>query len=175
MNPGSELRSEVHNHPAPRRRDSALSAARIGSSLLGVHAGCFPGNGRPTHTLWTETVVLRVLQSAKLDLLDGRRRLLDEMAALQGDDVEDIAPIIGGIDARITVLDSLWDSASSNLDDTHYSLGSFLERPRQTSALEIEESRSPCQDGQTGYQIVHAIFFSFSILCTGLICRCRKP
>jgi hypothetical protein len=119
-------------------------------------------------------VVLRVLHSAKLDLLDGRRRLLDEMAALQGDDGEDIAPIIGGIDARITILDSLWDSASSNLDDTHYSLVSFLERPRQTSALEMEESRPPCQDGQTGHQMVQATF-SFSMLCTGLIYRSRKP
>ena len=52
-------------------------------------------------------VVLRVLHSAKIDLLDERRRLLDDMASLRKQDAEDIAPIIGGIDARIEVLESL--------------------------------------------------------------------
>jgi hypothetical protein len=109
-------------------------------------------------------VALRVLHSTKLDLLDGRRRLLDEIAVLQGDDAEEIAPIIGGIDARIAILDSLWDSASSNLDGTHYSLVSFLERPRHSPPVAVEETPLPFQDEQTGRQMVRAVFFPYHIV-----------
>ena len=109
-------------------------------------------------------VVLRVLHSAKLDLLDGRRRLLDEIAPLQGDDVENIAPIIDGIDARITVLDRLWNSSSSDLDDTHCSLASILERPRQSPALAAEEIPLPSCDEQMGHQMETVTLITLIIL-----------
>ncbi|EUC42962.1 hypothetical protein COCMIDRAFT_28472 [Bipolaris oryzae ATCC 44560] len=109
-------------------------------------------------------VVLRVLHSTKLELLDGRRRLMDEMATLQGDDAEDIAPIIDGIDARIRVLDSLWDSASSNPDGTHYSLVSFLEQPLRQPLIAVEETPLPSQDEQIGRQVETATLIALILL-----------
>ncbi|KAF1838922.1 hypothetical protein BDW02DRAFT_626744 [Decorospora gaudefroyi] len=94
--------------------------------------------------------VLRVLHSTKLELLDGRRRLLDDMVTLQGDEVEDIAPILDGIDARIAILGSLWNSASSNFDDAHYSLVALLESPQQSPALAVEEVLLPSLHEQRG-------------------------
>ncbi|XP_014557279.1 hypothetical protein COCVIDRAFT_97476 [Bipolaris victoriae FI3] len=109
-------------------------------------------------------VVLRVLHSTKLELLDGRRRLMDEMAALQGDDAEDIAPIVDGIDARIKVLDSLWDSASSNPDGTHHSLVSFLEQPLHQPLIAVEEAPIPSQDEQIGRQVETATLIALILL-----------
>ncbi|USP78940.1 hypothetical protein yc1106_06214 [Curvularia clavata] len=97
-------------------------------------------------------VVLRVLYSAKLDLLDGRRRLRDELALLQGDDAEDIIRITDGIDARITVLESIWDNASSNPDGTHQWLVSLLERPLLSPSVTPEKSSISLQDGKTSRQ-----------------------
>ncbi|EMD70053.1 hypothetical protein COCSADRAFT_132540 [Bipolaris sorokiniana ND90Pr] len=109
-------------------------------------------------------VVLRVLHSTKLELLDGRRRLMDEMVALQGDDAEDIMPIIDGIDARIKVLDSLWDSASSNPDGTHYSLVSFLEQPLRQPLIAVEETTLSSQDEQIGHQVETATLIALILL-----------
>ena len=119
-------------------------------------------------------VVLRVLHSAKLDLLDGRRRLLDEIASSQADAAEDLAPIIDGIDARITILDSVWNSTSSNLDDTHYSLVSFLERSQQSSSRMSEEIPLPSEDEQPSHQMVKTYPFSVFDLCMKLISCSRK-
>ncbi|EMD86328.1 hypothetical protein COCC4DRAFT_135016 [Bipolaris maydis ATCC 48331] len=109
-------------------------------------------------------VVLRVLHSTKLELLDGRRRLMDDMAALQGDDSEDIAPIIDGIDARIKVLDSLWDSASSNPHGTHYSLVTFLEQPLRQPLVAVEETPLSSQDEQIGRQVETATLIALILL-----------
>jgi hypothetical protein len=114
-------------------------------------------------------VVLRVLHSAKLDLLEGRRHLLDDIASLQAEDAEDIAPIINGIDARIDILDSLWNSGSSILDDMHHSLVSFLEQPPQSPTLANERIDTLSEDEKMGKEVVGAIFaFRFSRI--GLIC-----
>lgn len=79
-------------------------------------------------------VVLRVLDSVKLDVLDGKRRLLDELENLKGSDEEDIEPILKGINARIAVLQSVWDSTTSNLEKDD-ALASVFEKSRNSSPV----------------------------------------
>lgn len=102
----------------------------------------------------SENVVIRVLHSAKLELLDGKRRLLNELSLLQGEDAEDIDPIIHGIDERIEVLNSIWDNTLSNLDGTHCLLVSFLEQPPQPTSVAPEEPAISPQEEQMGRQMV---------------------
>jgi hypothetical protein len=102
-------------------------------------------------------VVLRVLHSAKLDLLDGRRHLFDDIASLRSADKEDIAPIIDGIDARIEILDSLWNSGSSYLDGTHHSLVSFLEQPSDSTILTEEKINTLSDDEKMDKGVVGVV------------------
>jgi hypothetical protein len=118
-------------------------------------------------------VVLRVLHSAKLDLLDGRCHLLDDIASLQAGDAEDIAPIIDGIDARIEILDSLWNSGSSYLDDTHHSLVSFLEQPSHSPILTEEKIDTLSDDEKMSKGVVGAIP-AFLLTRIELTCQSRK-
>lgn len=72
-------------------------------------------------------IVLRVLHSLKLEILDARRHLLNDIKSVSGQEKLDISVILKGIDARINILESVWDSQSSSAEATHHSLVLFLE------------------------------------------------
>jgi hypothetical protein len=73
-------------------------------------------------------VVMRVLGSTRTDILKSKRRLLDEMEDWEQKKKDDIAPILKSIDARLAVLDSLWDplTTDSEVDDLLFAM---FERP----------------------------------------------
>lgn len=98
-------------------------------------------------------VILRVLYSAKLDLLLGRRRLLHELALLQGDDAEDIGQIINGINDRIAVLKGI-RGKTSNLDDIHHWLDSWLEQPPHSPSVAPGGPSVSSEDEQLSQKVV---------------------
>lgn len=91
-------------------------------------------------------VVLRVLDNVKLDVLDGKRHLLDDLEKLEGEDKDDITPIVKGIDARIRVLESMWDHTTSNLEKDDF-LASLFEKSSKSSAIIVEGKLRQLQDG----------------------------
>lgn len=91
-------------------------------------------------------VVLRVLDNVKLDVLDGKRHLLDELEELEAKDKEDITPIVKGIDARVRVLESMRDNTTSNLEKDDF-LASLFEKSSKSSAIIVEGQLRQLQDG----------------------------
>lgn len=89
--------------------------------------------------------MLLVLDNVKLDVLDGKRHLLDKLEELEGKDKEDITPIVKGIDARIQVLESMWDKTTSNLEKDDF-LASLFEKLSKSSAITVEEQLRQLQD-----------------------------
>lgn len=107
-------------------------------------------------------VVLRALDNVKLDILDGKRQLLDDLEELEVQDKENIKPIVQGIDLRLRVLESVWDKAISNLDkDT--SLASLFERPPKLSAVTIQEQSRQQNNGRTPPNV--RTIFRLSVYC----------
>jgi hypothetical protein len=90
-------------------------------------------------------VVLRVLDSVKLELLDERCHLLNELGRLSGDTREDVGPILKGIDAWIKLLESVWDGPTSNLYQKHFLLKAnvFQASTNVAVATAEEPSRGP--------------------------------
>lgn len=91
-------------------------------------------------------IVLRVLDNVKLDVLDGKRHLLDELEELEDKDKEDITPIVKGIDTRIRVLESIWDKITSNLEKDDF-VASLFEKSSKSSTVTVEEQLRQLQDG----------------------------
>jgi hypothetical protein len=61
-------------------------------------------------------VVIRVLESLKIDVLVARQHVLNELTALPDSEKESIQPILSGIDLRVSTLESLWDDGVSSLE-----------------------------------------------------------
>lgn len=122
-------------------------------------------------------VVLLVLDNVKLDVLDGKRHLLDELEELEGKDKEDITPIVKGIDARIRVLESMWDKTTSNLEKDDF-LASLFEKSSKSSAITVEEQLRQLQDGISPQNVRTIPPFACSAIPTLrvlLISYSRKP
>lgn len=97
---------------------------------------------RANSTSLSGDFVLRVLDSVKLELLDERCQLLKELGLLSPDDMEDIGPILKGVDARIKLLESVWDGSTSNLYQKHFLLKATVFRASDDVAAAAAEESS---------------------------------
>lgn len=113
---------------------------------------------RVNSTALSGDVVLRVLDSVKLDLLDGKRQLLDELGHLSADKREDIGPILKGIDARIKLLESVWDGATSNLYQKHSFLESIFQTSQNVPVAAVEEPPCGLRDEPAKHPTVRNMF-----------------
>jgi hypothetical protein len=71
---------------------------------------------RANNKTLSSDLVLRVLNDVKIEVLGCRKRLWEALQGLQGEQSEDIAPIMEGIDSRIRVLDGFWDISTSSIE-----------------------------------------------------------
>lgn len=94
---------------------------------------------RANSTALSGDVVLRVLDSVKLELLDERCQLLNEVGLLSPVDRDDISPILKGIEARIKVLESVWDAPTSKLYLKHFCMKETAFKPSTKIAAAVAE------------------------------------
>jgi hypothetical protein len=110
-------------------------------------------------------VVLHVLDNVKLDVLDGKSRVLDELENLKDNltDKEkiDILLILKGIDARIQVLESVWDETTSNIEKDD-SLASLFETTRKPSTTTVEKQLRQLQDETSSPNVRTVLLFACS-------------
>lgn len=94
---------------------------------------------RANSTPLSGEVVLRVLDSVKLELLDERCQLWNEVGLLSPHDRDDISPILKGIEARVKVLESVWDGPTSKLYQKHFFLKETAFKPSRNIAAAVAE------------------------------------
>jgi hypothetical protein len=104
-------------------------------------------------------VVLRVLNDVKIDVQDRRQRLEGVLAKLEGDQKEDVAPILRGIDARVRVLDGFWDDSTSSIERDE-ALAAMFDKGKSLSPV-VPTSQIATKDTQ--YKNVRACIYSFVI------------
>lgn len=93
-------------------------------------------------------VLLHVLDSVKLELLNKKHRLEEDLQSLEASDVENISPILEGINLRIQVLEGIWDDTTSYLDDKYEYLSSIF-----TKLSDSQRSTTNKMTGQEGDEI----------------------
>jgi hypothetical protein len=91
-------------------------------------------------------VVIRVLESFKIDVLIARQHVLSELANLPDSQKENIQPILSGIDLRVSTLESLWDDGVSSLERDEL-IAAVLGQDRNsiTSTDRTQEQNKPTQ------------------------------
>lgn len=94
---------------------------------------------RAHSTALSGEVVLRVLDSVKLELLDERCQLWNEVGLLSPHDRDDISPVLKGIEARVKVLESVWDGPTSKLYQKHFFLKETAFKPSRNIAAAVAE------------------------------------
>ncbi|KAG9196884.1 hypothetical protein G6514_003192 [Epicoccum nigrum] len=113
-------------------------------------------------------VVIRVLGSIKTDVLEGKRRLLDEIDSLEQEERENIAPIIRGVETRLSLLESLWDASTFDQEvDDH--LSSMFERPSGSSTVLNEDKRQNDSPANTRNETTVLIAVSLLFLTAAVI------
>ncbi len=81
--------------------------------------------------------MLLFLNRVKLDVLIAKRQLPE-------DNEEDIDPILRGIDSRIEILNNVWDSKTSTLDE--HLASTIFRSSDQTSLAEVQSYSSEVQE-----------------------------
>jgi hypothetical protein len=98
--------------------------------------------------------LLHVLDSVKLELLNKKHRLEEDLQSLKASDVENISPIPEGINLRIQVLEGIWDDTTSYLDDKYEYLSSIFTKLSDSQSSTINKVTAQEGDAFNSQQTV---------------------